>query len=89
MKKSNCVGIDNFLLDCLISKFQIAQLAWEMYRTRTSTAFVNNLGGQFMIQCDYCDIWFHGSCVNVAPSHALDIDKYKSPGCTGPTGLTL
>ena len=46
-------------------------------------------GGQFMIQCDYCDIWFHGSCVNVAPSDALDIDKYKCPGCTGPTGLTL
>ena len=42
-----------------------------------------------MIQCDYCDIWFHGSCVNVAPSDALDIDKYKCPGCSGPTGLTL
>ena len=77
------------LLGWLISKFQIAQLAWEMYRTRTSTAFVNNLGGQFMIQCDYCDVWFHGSCVNVAPSDVLDIDKYKCPGCTGPTGLTL
>jgi len=37
--------------------------------------------GRFMIQCDYCDIWYHGSCVNVSASDALDIDKYKCRPC--------
>lgn len=37
--------------------------------------------GRFMILCDYCQEWFHGSCVNVTSSEALNIDKYKCPGC--------
>ena len=37
--------------------------------------------GRFMIQCDYCDVWYHGSCVNVSPTEALDIDKYKCAAC--------
>ncbi|XP_069101562.1 uncharacterized protein [Argopecten irradians] len=30
--------------------------------------------GRFMIQCDYCDEWYHGSCVNISATDALDID---------------
>ena len=30
--------------------------------------------GRFMIQCDGCDEWFHGSCVDITPSDALNID---------------
>ena len=37
--------------------------------------------GRFMIQCDMCDEWYHGSCVNVSPSEAVNIDKYKCPVC--------
>jgi ketosteroid isomerase-like protein len=39
--------------------------------------------GRFMIQCDYCDEWYHGSCVNITASDALDIDKYKCTTCKG------
>lgn len=35
----------------------------------------------FMIQCDRCDNWFHGNCVDVREYQALDIDKYHCPRC--------
>ena len=38
--------------------------------------------GRFMIQCDGCDEWFHGSCVNVTASEALTLDKYWCNSCT-------
>ena len=38
-------------------------------------------GGRFMIQCDYCDEWYHGSCINITPSEALDINKYQCGDC--------
>ena len=25
---------------------------------------------RFMIQCDYCDEWYHGSCVNITVTDA-------------------
>jgi len=31
--------------------------------------------GRFMIMCDYCKEWYHGSCVNISSTEALDIDK--------------
>lgn len=34
-----------------------------------------------MIQCDYCDEWYHGSCVNITVTDALDIAKYKCGSC--------
>lgn len=37
--------------------------------------------GRFMIQCDYCDEWYHGSCVNITATDALDINKYKCETC--------
>ena len=39
-------------------------------------------GGRFMIQCDYCEEWYHGSCVNITVSDALEIDKYKCKACS-------
>ena len=30
-----------------------------------------------MIQCETCKEWYHGSCVNITPTDALDIDEYK------------
>ncbi|XP_033107372.1 PHD finger protein ALFIN-LIKE 3-like [Anneissia japonica] len=47
------------------------------------------LAGAFMIQCDYCDVWYHGSCVNISPSDALDIDLYKFAQCRNPGQLTI
>jgi len=38
-------------------------------------------GGRFMIQCDYCSDWYHGSCVDVSASDALAIDKYRCINC--------
>ena len=37
--------------------------------------------GRFMIQCDYCDNWYHGSCVNITATDALEIDRYKCCLC--------
>ncbi|KAH3733982.1 hypothetical protein DPMN_040421 [Dreissena polymorpha] len=37
--------------------------------------------GRFMIQCDFCEEWYHGSCVNVTATEALEIDKYKCRAC--------
>ena len=37
--------------------------------------------GRFMIQCDDCDEWYHGSCVNLTPSDALHIDRYRCSDC--------
>ncbi|TTN49608.1 Lysine-specific demethylase 7A [Bagarius yarrelli] len=35
----------------------------------------------FMIECDICKDWFHGSCVQVEEHHAADIDVYHCPNC--------
>ena len=37
--------------------------------------------GRFMIQCDDCDEWYHGSCVDITPSDALNIDRYRCRDC--------
>ncbi|XP_039218071.1 lysine-specific demethylase 7A isoform X2 [Crotalus tigris] len=36
---------------------------------------------RFMIECDICKDWFHGSCVRVEEHHAVDIDLYHCPNC--------
>ena len=37
--------------------------------------------GQFMIQCDYCEEWFHGSCVNLSAEEAEGIGEYLCLKC--------
>ena len=37
--------------------------------------------GRFMIQCDGCDEWFHGACVDITPTEALSIDEYQCGIC--------
>uniref|UniRef100_A0A8C4YRT8 PHD finger protein 8 n=1 Tax=Gopherus evgoodei TaxID=1825980 RepID=A0A8C4YRT8_9SAUR len=50
---------------------------------------------RFMIECDLCQDWFHGSCVGVEEDAAADIDLYHCPNCQlahGPsvkTGATV
>ncbi|XP_053330220.1 histone lysine demethylase PHF8 [Spea bombifrons] len=36
---------------------------------------------RFMIECDVCQDWFHGSCVGVEEENASDIDLYHCPNC--------
>ncbi|XP_078730156.1 histone lysine demethylase PHF8 isoform X2 [Lampetra fluviatilis] len=36
---------------------------------------------RFMIECDVCKDWFHGSCVDVEESAAASIDLYHCPNC--------
>ncbi|XP_048872069.1 lysine-specific demethylase phf2-like isoform X2 [Brienomyrus brachyistius] len=36
---------------------------------------------RFMIECDACKDWFHGSCVGVDEDEAADIDIYHCPNC--------
>ena len=38
--------------------------------------------GTFMIQCDECREWFHGSCVGVTEVMAKGMDIYECPQCT-------
>ncbi|XP_055937481.1 histone lysine demethylase PHF8-like isoform X2 [Argiope bruennichi] len=45
---------------------------------------------RFMIQCDSCKDWYHGSCVNVKEHEASDIEKYHCVQCqkiVGPSVL--
>ncbi|XP_071081601.1 histone lysine demethylase PHF8-like isoform X3 [Haliotis cracherodii] len=35
----------------------------------------------FMIECDVCKDWFHGSCVGVLEHQASDIEIYHCPNC--------
>ncbi|XP_060784350.1 lysine-specific demethylase 7B isoform X2 [Neoarius graeffei] len=44
---------------------------------------------RFMIECDICKDWFHGSCVQVEEHHAVDIDVYHCPSCEVPHGPSL
>ena len=37
--------------------------------------------GRFMIQCDDCDEWYLGACVDITPSEALNIDEYFCQKC--------
>ncbi|KAL3853526.1 hypothetical protein ACJMK2_017061 [Sinanodonta woodiana] len=36
---------------------------------------------EFMIACDVCKDWFHGSCVGVKEHQAVDIEIYHCPNC--------
>ncbi|OLL26148.1 Set1 complex component spp1 [Neolecta irregularis DAH-3] len=38
-------------------------------------------GGRWMIACDYCDNWFHGSCINISQSEGDLVDRYFCPTC--------
>uniref|UniRef100_A0A8C5BVT7 Uncharacterized protein n=1 Tax=Gadus morhua TaxID=8049 RepID=A0A8C5BVT7_GADMO len=44
---------------------------------------------RFMIECDICKDWFHGSCVQVEEHHAVDIDVYHCPNCDVVNGPSL
>ncbi|XP_077684376.1 lysine-specific demethylase 7A isoform X2 [Eretmochelys imbricata] len=44
---------------------------------------------RFMIECDICKDWFHGSCVKVEEHHAVDIDLYHCPNCAVLHGPSL
>ncbi|XP_016330672.1 lysine-specific demethylase 7B-like [Sinocyclocheilus anshuiensis] len=44
---------------------------------------------RFMIECDICKDWFHGSCVEVEEHHAVDIDVYHCPSCDVHHGPSL
>ncbi|KAM9704936.1 lysine-specific demethylase 7A [Menidia menidia] len=44
---------------------------------------------RFMIECDICKDWFHGSCVQVEEHHAVDIDVYHCPNCDVTNGPSL
>ncbi|XP_028044329.1 lysine-specific demethylase phf2-like [Bombyx mandarina] len=45
--------------------------------------------GQFMIECDCCREWFHGSCVDVKIYQSDDIDKYHCPKCAQTYGSSV
>uniref|UniRef100_A0A8C5G5G5 [Histone H3]-dimethyl-L-lysine(36) demethylase n=1 Tax=Gouania willdenowi TaxID=441366 RepID=A0A8C5G5G5_GOUWI len=44
---------------------------------------------RFMIECDICKDWFHGSCVQVEEHQAVDIDVYHCPNCDVAHGPSL
>uniref|UniRef100_A0A3Q3M139 Lysine (K)-specific demethylase 7Aa n=1 Tax=Mastacembelus armatus TaxID=205130 RepID=A0A3Q3M139_9TELE len=44
---------------------------------------------RFMIECDICKDWFHGSCVQVEEHLAVDIDVYHCPNCNPVHGPSL
>ncbi|VDI61792.1 COMPASS component SPP1 [Mytilus galloprovincialis] len=43
--------------------------------------------GAFMIQCDLCDDWYHGTCVNVTPEVAETFATYHCPKCQTPNDI--
>ncbi|RZF32794.1 hypothetical protein LSTR_LSTR011440 [Laodelphax striatellus] len=44
---------------------------------------------RFMIQCDACKDWFHGSCVNVFEYVSHDYEKYHCPKCEPVHGQSI
>ncbi|KAF8476850.1 hypothetical protein BDZ91DRAFT_672059 [Kalaharituber pfeilii] len=38
--------------------------------------------GKWMIGCDGCDDWFHGTCINIAESDGELVESYFCPNCT-------
>ncbi|GMS91453.1 hypothetical protein PENTCL1PPCAC_13628, partial [Pristionchus entomophagus] len=38
-------------------------------------------GNRFMIQCDACDEWYHGNCIQLTRTQGRKIDKYYCPNC--------
>ena len=42
---------------------------------------ISHLYVRFMIQCDVCEIWYHGSCVGVEEEEAELMDKYICDLC--------
>ncbi|XP_071807682.1 histone lysine demethylase PHF8-like [Asterias amurensis] len=41
---------------------------------------------RFMIECDTCQDWFHGSCVGVREDQSADIEEYHCPNCEDKQG---
>eukprot|EP00468_Gymnochlora_sp_CCMP2014_P009126 CAMPEP_0167763366 /NCGR_PEP_ID=MMETSP0110_2-20121227/13323_1 /TAXON_ID=629695 /ORGANISM="Gymnochlora sp., Strain CCMP2014" /LENGTH=137 /DNA_ID=CAMNT_0007650423 /DNA_START=9 /DNA_END=425 /DNA_ORIENTATION=- len=39
--------------------------------------------GDFMIQCDMCNDWFHGECVGIEEEEGEKIDEYICKFCRG------
>ena len=37
--------------------------------------------GSLMVQCDQCDEWYHGRCVEITPDEAADLGKYYCSAC--------
>lgn len=37
--------------------------------------------GEFMIECDICDEWYHGECVGITPELAETLRTYECPRC--------
>ncbi|GIY95186.1 lysine-specific demethylase 7A [Caerostris extrusa] len=44
---------------------------------------------RFMIQCDSCKDWYHGSCVNVKEHESPDIEKYHCVQCQEIVGPSI
>jgi hypothetical protein len=44
--------------------------------------------GRFMIQCDHCEEWYHGECVNITPGEAVGLNRYKCETCKRLGGAT-
>ncbi|KAI9139504.1 hypothetical protein BKA69DRAFT_1030426, partial [Paraphysoderma sedebokerense] len=38
-------------------------------------------GVEFMIGCDGCEEWFHGSCIGLNPQDATQVTTYYCPSC--------
>jgi predicted aspartyl protease len=37
--------------------------------------------GRFMIQCDHCGEWYHGACVDITATEAVNINRYCCSDC--------
>jgi hypothetical protein len=37
--------------------------------------------GDFWIQCDFCDTWYDGKCVQMTPTKAQRMGKWRCPAC--------
>eukprot|EP00039_Didymoeca_costata_P008181 m.108822 g.108822 ORF g.108822 m.108822 type:complete len:733 (+) comp13982_c0_seq2:225-2423(+) len=42
---------------------------------------------EFMLRCDSCHDWLHGSCVGISEVQSEFIDQYCCPRCVRPSGL--
>jgi len=85
----------NFLGQCQMSHWEFATLRHAQYATMMilnhiqlkPSYCIENCSrgrvedGSFMVGCDLCDQWYHGTCVGVTKDEANDMERYVCPRC--------
>ena len=85
----------NFLGQCQLNHWEFSTLRHAQYATMMILNYIHfkpsyciencSRGrvedGSFMVGCDVCEGWYHGTCVGVSKDEANDLERYVCPRC--------